>query len=453
MLHGLRQRILFAYLFWIGLIALGWILALGWVTAHGTALHPQWIFAGAVGSALLLSAATPIIIRFATRPLQHLTNQIQQQTELTLSNSAATDELQRVVLAFSLISQQSRQQIKALQDERATLNAVLQQMSDGVILLDENGRIRLANWAAEHIFQTQIASIMGHTLAEALRDHRLVELWRQSVHTNSDQMQYLELRRPNIFIQVIVKPLHDTQVGSALLFVKDLTKLRRLETIRRDFVSNISHELRTPLASLKALTETLQDGALEDPPAARRFINLIETEVDALNHMVSELLELSRIESGKVPLELKPTHPCTLLHSAYERLELQATRANLTLTLDCPENLPNVLCDPPRVQQVIVNLLHNAIKFTPSGGNVSLRAWEEDGFVRFCVRDSGIGIPKEDLPRIFERFYKADRARSGGGTGLGLAIARHLVEAHGGKIWAESRQGEGSVFCFSLPAT
>lgn len=453
MLNGLRRRIIFPYLILIGLLALGWTAALRWATTRNITPSPQGIFAGALGSALFLGITTPLVIRFATRPLQHLTDQIQQQTELTLSDASASDELQRVTLAFSLISQQLRQQIQALQDERTTLNAVLQQMSDGVILLDENGRIRLANWAAEHIFQTKTAGMMGHTLAEALRDHRLVELWRQSIQTNSDQMQYLELRRPNVFVQIIVKPLSDTQVGSALLFVQDLTKMRRLETIRRDFISNISHELRTPLASLKALTETLQDGALDDPPAARRFVSLIETEVDALNQMVSELLELSRIESGKVPLELKPTSPCSLLQSACERLNLQATRANLSLTLDCSETLPNVLCDPPRVQQVIVNLLHNAIKFTPSGGAIQLSAWEEDGFVRFCVRDNGIGIPEEDLPRIFERFYKADRARSGGGTGLGLAIARHLVEAHGGKIWAESREGEGSAFFFSLPAT
>jgi two-component system phosphate regulon sensor histidine kinase PhoR len=253
-----------------------------------------------------------------------------------------------------------------------------------------------------------------------------------------------------------------------MLLFQNLTQQRFLENVRRDFISNLSHELRTPLASLKALTETLQEGALEDPPAAQRFLQRMDAEVDALSQMVSELLELARIESGRVPLQMQPLSPGDVVSNAVERLSVQAERADLEIILDCPDDLPEIFADPPRLEQVLVNLLHNAIKFTPAGGKILLttRVADASGMpppiypsetisrksgVLFSVQDTGVGIPSDDLPRIFERFYKADRARSSGGTGLGLAIARHSVEAHGGRIWAESVEGQGSTFYFYIP--
>ncbi len=227
--------------------------------------------------------------------------------------------------------------------------------------------------------------------------------------------------------------------------------MRRLEMIRRDFVSNVSHELRTPLASLKALTETLQEGALEDPPAARRFLLRMENEIDNLTQMVQELLELSRIESGKVPLKRVSIEPLELASQAVDRMLVQSERAGVQLRLECPAGLPNVSADPTRMEQVIVNLIHNAIKFTPPGGEIVISAYLNTKVVVFSVQDTGAGIDPELLPRIFERFYKADRSRSSGGTGLGLSIARHMVEAHGGRIWADSKIGQGSTFYFSLP--
>ncbi|MFN3309766.1 MAG: sensor histidine kinase, partial [Anaerolineales bacterium] len=246
-------------------------------------------------------------------------------------------------------------------------------------------------------------------------------------------------------------PLETIAQGTVLMLLQNLTRQRYLETVRRDFISNISHELRTPLASLKALTETLQEGALDDPPAAHKFLMQIEKEVDSLSHMVSELLELSRIESGQVPLRLKPFSPHEILQKAVDRLGIQAERAGLKVVVDCDPNIPQVLADPSRLEQVVGNLFHNAIKFTPAGGQITLSAKPQNGNILFCVADSGIGIPAEDLPRIFERFYKTDRARASGGTGLGLAIAKHVVEAHGGYIWAESIESQGSKFFFVIP--
>jgi two-component system phosphate regulon sensor histidine kinase PhoR len=263
------------------------------------------------------------------------------------------------------------------------------------------------------------------------------------------QSESVEVPTRHQFLQLVVIP--DQHTSGSLLLVQDLTRLRRLETVRRDFVSNLSHELRTPLASLKALAETLQEGALDDPPAAHRFVDQIQIEVDALTQMASELLELSKIESGRFALDLSPIMPPDLLHSACRRMQLQAERADLDLRVEYTPDLPTVMVDSQRLEQVLVNLIHNAVKFTRPGGQVILLAEPVDGEVRFAVRDTGIGIPADEVSRIFERFYRVDKSRSGSGTGLGLSIAKHIVEAHKGKIWAESDEGQGSTFYFTIP--
>jgi two-component system phosphate regulon sensor histidine kinase PhoR len=263
------------------------------------------------------------------------------------------------------------------------------------------------------------------------------------------QSESVELPARRQFLQVIVIP--DTHASGSLLLVQDLTRVRKLETVRRDFISNISHELRTPLASLKALTETLQNGAIADPDAGPRFLGRISTEVDALTQMAQELLDLSRIESGQVELTFMPVSPEQLLLTAMDRMKMQSERAGLKLSVVCDDNLPNIRADKMRLEQVFVNLIHNAVKFTKPGGEIVLGAQSNLGVVQFMVRDTGIGIPAESLSRIFERFYRADRSRTGSGTGLGLSISKHIVEVHGGKIWADSREGQGSVFYFEIP--
>jgi two-component system phosphate regulon sensor histidine kinase PhoR len=228
------------------------------------------------------------------------------------------------------------------------------------------------------------------------------------------------------------------------------------------------------MAALKALVDTLRDGALADPPAAQRFLDRMDVEVDALTQMVQELLQLSRIESGRAPIRLEPVAVTEVVVPPVDRLRPQAERAGLNLVVDLPAGLPRVLADIDRIQQVVTNVVHNAIKFTPPRGSIEVSAHtlriaaggklastaigagsEElppGEWVMIQVDDTGVGIPAEDLSRIFERFYKADRARSGGGTGLGLSIAKHIVQAHEGTIWAESTEGEGTTLTFTLPA-
>ena len=334
-----------------------------------------------------------------------------------------------------------------LNTENARLSTVLEQLTDGVLIADENGLIQFANPAVRRLFDT--SEVIGRSIAEVIRNHQLVDAWRRCQLTRELQSESVELPARRQFIQLIAIP--DSHAGGSLLLAQDLTRVRRLETVRRDFISNVSHELRTPLASLKALTETLQNGALSDPAAGPRFLGRISTEVDALTQMAQELLDLSRIESGQVELNLAPLAPKSLISSAADRMKMQAERASLKLTVKCAENLPLIRADKLRLEQVLVNLIHNAVKFTKPGGEITLGAEPVTGGVRFAVRDSGIGIPTESLSRIFERFYRVEKSRTGSGTGLGLSISKHIIEAHGGMIWAESREGSGSIFYFVIP--
>ncbi len=383
-----------------------------------------------------------------TQAVENLNNGAPKDIEL----SSRTDEIGALANAFFALTDRLNDQIDELRNEQAKLNAILSNMSDGAILVDEDGTVSLINPAARHLFKFFDSLKSGEfTLIEICRQHEVIDLWENCKSSGQQRSITIETPSDREYIQVIGTDLSRLLPGATLLLFQNLTTLRKLETVRRDFVSNVSHELRTPLASLKALTETLQSGAKNDPPAAERFLSQMDEEIDNLTQMVQELLELSKIESGKVPLMKQAIAPIELAYPAIKRMELQAERAKINLTNACPEDLPKIEADPARMQQVLVNLIHNAIKFTPPNGQITISAEVRDQFVIFCVKDTGVGIPDEDLDRIFERFYKADRARSSGGTGLGLSISRHLVEAHQGKIWVESEQGKGSSFFFSLP--
>ncbi len=409
----------------------------------------------ATGAATLAAVVTGLLLAWYTLyPLKKLTETAQRVADGQVDDipsSSRNDEIGQLNQSIQAMAQHLKAQIDDIREERAKLEVVLSNMTDGLIIVDPLGKVRLMNTAAQQLFQTGEGQAMGRSLIEVVRHHQLVDLWQECYRSGEQQTTTLETAPDRLFVHGIATPLKDAPPGMTLLVFQDLTRVRKLETVRRDFVSNVSHELRTPLASLKALTETLQEGALEDPPAARRFLKRMETEIDNLTQMVRELLELSRIESGRIPLNRKPIDPCALAAPAVERLQVQAERAGLRLGMDCPGARPRVLADAERIEQVLVNLIHNAIKFTPPGGSIDLSAEQVADKVVFSVRDSGVGIPAEVLPRIFERFYKVDQARTGGGTGLGLSIARHIVDAHGGLIWAESKEKAGSTFSFSLP--
>lgn len=399
-----------------------------------------------VGTAVLFIVAAWLAWRYydLKRRLNGYANAIRNQPD-----QLPTDLRDFENLSNSIASLKSAFDIRlsTLDSETARLATVLEQLTDGVLIADSFGQVQFANPAARRLFDT--TNPLNHSVAEVVRNHQLIEAWRRCQQTREMQSESVELPMQRQFLQLIVIP--DSHEGGSLLLVQDLTRVRRLETVRRDFISNVSHELRTPLASLKALTETLQNGALTDPTAGPRFLGRISTEVDALTQMAQELLDLSRIESGQVELLRQPFAPKKLLSSAADRMKMQSERAGLKLTVICDENLPMINVDKSRLEQVLVNLIHNSVKFTKPGGEITLEAESVIGGVRCAVRDTGVGIPAESLSRIFERFYRVDKSRTGSGTGLGLSISKHIVEAHGGKIWAESDEGRGSVFYFEIP--
>lgn len=357
-------------------------------------------------------------------------------------------ELENLSSSIASLITTFHSQHTVLESERLRLATVLDQITDGVLIADTTGLIQFANPAAGRLFQ--FGDPLGHSIAEVVRNHQLVEAWRRCQQTRQMQSESVELPTRHQYLQLVVIP--DQHTSGSILLAQDLTRIRRLETVRRDFVSNLSHELRTPLASLNALAETLQEGALDDPPVARRFVDQIQVEVDALTQMANELLELSRIESGRFSLNLSPVAASNLLHAAAQRMQVQAERANIALHVECADNLLEVQVDIQRLEQVLINLIHNAVKFTRPGGEVVLSAESIPGGVRFGVRDTGVGIPADEVSRIFERFYRVDKSRTGRGTGLGLSIAKHIVEAHKGVIWAESMEGQGSTFSFTIPS-
>jgi two-component system phosphate regulon sensor histidine kinase PhoR len=450
----------------VGIARVG--LSLSRIDAQVAGLRRPLIAASLAAAGLVFLLALLVAGR-TTRPVVRLTEVADAIASGDFSTRLAPttrDEVGQLTSAFNKMADELDDKMSRLTEERSRLATVLENMADGVIITDTGGAVRLINTAATRLLNTTPSNALGRSFAQVVRHYQIIDLWQQCRAQNESQVAPIEIDRQGIFWQVIITSFHETGARGYLVIIQDLSRIRRLETVRRDFISNISHELRTPLASLKALTETLRDGALDDPPAAERFLDSMETEIDALTQMVQELLELSRIESGQVALRLRPTPVEDIILPPVERLLPQAERSEVELLTELPSDLPSVLADVERTQQVVTNLVHNAIKFTPQEGRIFVRAWSSQAeklplearqgsggpMVVVEVTDTGAGIPARDLPRVFERFYKADRARGRGGTGLGLSIARHLVESHGGRIWVTSQEGSGSSFFFTLPA-
>jgi len=389
-------------------------------------------------------------------PLRKISDQMFSASEgelMPISGKERKDEIGKIISSHNDQVEKINLQIRNLENERAKLSAILSNMTDGVILVNAQGMVTMINPSAQRLFAVDLEENAGKTLIEIVRQHQIVELWQNTLASGKTQNIVVQTSMEKDNVQAIASLLGPVLPGEVLLLFQDLTLLRKLENVRKDFISNISHELRTPLASLKALTETLQAGALKDPKVSNHFLQQMDGEIDNLTQIVQELLELAKIESGRVPLTKKTWPVEKVVREPVDRMTMQSERAGIELSLELPKDLPDVTVDIVRIQQVFVNLIHNAIKFTPPGGKITVTAYKSGQFLNLSVSDSGSGIPPADIQRIFERFYKTDPSRSSGGTGLGLSISKHIIEAHGGKIWVESTLGKGSNFTFSLPIT
>ena len=364
--------------------------------------------------------------------------------------SLAAGSTEELASAFVRMSEAVRGTVRDLSGERNKLTAVLDTMADGIVVVEEDGRVSLMNQAAQLLLDLRTTEIQGTPLPEIARDHELLELVSGSLQARAMRQAHLELLRQRRLVSAIAIPLGDNGAG-VLLSLHDLTAFRQLETTRREFVSNVSHELRNPLASIRSMIETLSGGAIDDRRAAADFVSRIEQDVRRMDTLVSELLELSRLESGQVALDVRPLSLGPIAADTVASFHERSSGGGVEVSVEIPADLPLVLGESEKVRQVLSNLMDNALKFTPSGGRITVSALPDHRNVIARVSNTGDGIAPEHLPHLFERFYKVDRSRHDRGTGLGLAIVKHIVLAHGGDVDVESSLGEGATFTFTLP--
>jgi two-component system phosphate regulon sensor histidine kinase PhoR len=405
--------------------------------------------------AVLAVLAVWIITRAMTRNIRKLTRAVKGITggELGQKITIPTkDEIGQLALAFNEMSANLKTTVDTLSTEKNKLNNILANMADGVIMTDAEGDIIMANLAAGRLLGFKEENINGKPAIEVVHDHEIDEILKQCLSTGREHTIQFEAGITRRFLRVIAVPLRNQGKSSGvLLLLQDLTELRNLQTMRRELVGNISHELRTPITGIKAMVETLQSSAIDDKQVAKDFLYRIESEADRLAQMVAELTQLSRIESGQAELKMEPVSLNALADEVLVEMKPLAEKQHVTLSKQLSPDLPSVKVDRERIRQTIVNLVHNAIKFNNPDGSVTVATNHDNKSVSLSVADTGIGIPEDDLPHVFERFYKADKARTVGGSGLGLAIAKHTIQAHGGEISARSQEGKGSTFTFILP--
>lgn len=339
----------------------------------------------------------------------------------------------------------------------AILKAIEREMQTGVLVLGRDGVVRYCNpFFSAHFSPSGAEVLKGKKIDEVLCGEELLKAVRGFLKKSSGlgQRRETEINENDRFFKMRAVPLDGKENPGVMIFLQDITDEKRVEAVKKDFVANVSHELRTPLASIKGYAETLLGGGTDDKKALREFLKIIDKHATRMSLLIDDLLTLSRLESHQSSLLLERVDINELVRSATEGLKKQAKDKGITLEMDLRKGLPHAVGDRKSLEQVMVNLLDNAIKYTQQGGRVGVSVSARSREIRVDVRDTGIGIPKADIPRIFERFYRVDKARSRevGGTGLGLAIVKHIIQGLNGRVWVQSEQGKGSTFSFTLKA-
>jgi len=456
MRYSLKVKIVAAY---TGLTLLA-VLTAGFLLLQLNVAGGRWYpLAGIViGVSLIAPFIIIDIARRLLQPLTQMTVELEKGTDSKHLVRAASGEaeLERLAAAFNRTVAQLEGKIAGLEEEEQRHTAIVRNMRSGIILVNRTGRIVLLNPAAAQMLAVEADNVIGAHNLEVARDYNLSQKIQTALATGETQTYDLHPVLPQEkVIEVSLVPLADGsgETATVLLVLRDTTESHHLAKMRAEFVSNVSHEMRTPLTSIKGFTETLLDGSLDDQATARRFIGVIDSEAERLSRLIDDLLDLSKIESGRIRLDFRKTNLRKVITETAEKLQPQMEKCGLQLELAVSLDLPLIMADADRLAQVLINLADNSSKFTPHGGKITISAGERDDMVCVSVADNGIGIPESDLPRIFERFYRVDKARTRttGGTGLGLAIVKHIVEAHGGCVSVASAVGRGSTFTFCLP--
>lgn len=401
-----------------------------------------------------------------TRPIELVTRVAQQITNLNYKSRVhirKRDEIGQLGQAINRMADSLQLQMNRILENESRLKSVLENMVSGVIMIDRDGRIALLNRSAEEILGFSSQELLGKKYDEAKQQYEFTQLIQECIeireHIREEMIFYYPSERILEIHLIPLSPAEEEWAGM-LIVLHDITAVRRLERMRSEFVANVSHELKTPIAAVKGFAETLLAGALNDKETARSFLQIIFDESERLNRLIGDILELSKIESKRIPLQFSPVHLHTFVSNCLNVMNTEALKKSIELDMQVPEDI-YMEADEDRLRQILINLLSNGINYTPEGGKVRVKAEQiisggegaEPDHVRLTISDTGIGIPKKDLPRIFERFYRVDKARSrsSGGTGLGLSIVKHLVELHKGTIRVESEVGMGSKFIIDLP--
>jgi two-component system sensor histidine kinase VicK len=419
------------------------------------------ILATGTGMALLLTAALGIILaRTITTPVKEITRQATAMANGDFNGQVrvySEDEIGQLGETFNLLTRKLQQALSQTEAEKEKLSSILANMSDGVIAADGECNIILVNKPAQRILGVNYKALLGRKLYEVLAIPAEAEGEESLFAENGALLMDMNVEGEERLIRfsfTVLKGRKDEKSAEIIAVLQDVTEQEALERERREFVANVSHELRTPLTTLKSYLEALDEGAVTDPELSRRFLHVLLNETDRMTRLVSDLLQLSRYDAGQYHLEFQPVDVPQLLHDVMERFSFQSQQENIALCLDVPsESLPMVKADRDTVIQVLDNLISNAIKYSNENTTVMIRAQKEEKSVRIDIEDEGMGIRKRDLERIFERFYRVDKARSRsmGGTGLGLSIARQIVLAHGGTIEIDSEWQKGTCVSFTLP--
>jgi len=362
-----------------------------------------------------------------------------------------SDNFQMLADAINQMIHTLRNQIGEKEEEKAKVSAILENMTDGVMGLDEHKNILIANSALENILNIRKNSILGRNVLSLLRNPKVDSILEEVIKHQSILTEEIAIHHPEKMLRISAIGIpHSKSSILGILVVSDITEVRRLENLRREFVANVSHELKTPLTSIKGFIETLLSGAISDTDRAKSFLKIVEEDTNRLTRLIDELLELSKIESKRISLKMEKLDLKKEIAEALSVLRTAIDEKKIKV-----ENKIDsfVSADRDRLKQILINLTENAIKFNKPGGSITFTASPVGNQVKITVTDTGIGISKEMIPRIFERFFRADKARSRdlGGTGLGLSIVKHLVEAHGGEISCDSQIGKCSTFFFTLP--
>jgi two-component system, OmpR family, phosphate regulon sensor histidine kinase PhoR len=371
-----------------------------------------------------------------------------------LPRDGSGDALEALGLSLNRTAARLDRSIRTLTEERNLSSAILGSMVEGVAVVNGTERLVFANRGFAEILGLDVPPTSGSALVEVVRQTELIEAVRRVLSGEprvESEIVTGTLRQR--FFAATVAAVRAQEATGAVVVLHDITELRKLERVRRDFVANVSHELRTPLTAIQGFAETLLGGAIDDPQNRGRFLEIILEHSRRLARLTEDLLMLSKMDAERLELEFSRIGVAQFIESCVETVQHRASERDLRISVNMPQRLPDIAGDRRRLAEVLQNLLDNALQYTLSGGLIMVSAEAGEEEVVFTVSDTGIGIPRADQPRIFERFYRVDVARSRevGGTGLGLSIAKHLVDAHGGRIWVESEVGRGSQFHFSVP--